>query len=184
MPTARSSGNDDRRLTKEFSVRFILTMFLLSVLSIGAAVRHTSPPLPSTSTVRLELMDRYDYVSSTSTSSTVTLTTTTTTTLPVGDWSCPQWLGVALELGWPASELSTLDRVLYRESRCRTDAFNKDDPHGGSYGLLQINGFWCIKWLQQQDVLSKCKELFDPAVNLTAGLTIYRRSHWHPWGIR
>lgn len=70
---------------------------------------------------------------------------------------------------------------MYRESRCNADSHNPSDPNTGSYGLVQVNGFWCQEWLQAQGILSQCSDLFDPAINLEAGLAIYNRSGWNPW---
>lgn len=111
-----------------------------------------------------------------------------TTTVPVGDWKCPQWMGLALEVGWPSDQLPMLDRTLWKESRCNSDSFNGSDPMGGSYGLSQTNGFWCEStkyhpngWLQGQDILYTCTDLFDPTTNLRAALAIWHRSGWDPW---
>lgn len=112
----------------------------------------------------------------------------TTTTIPAGDWKCPQWLGLATEVGWPVSELPMLDKTLWKESRCNSDSFNPSDPMGGSYGLSQTNGFWCEStkyhpngWLQGQGILYTCADLFDPTTNLRAALAIWQRSGWSPW---
>ncbi len=105
---------------------------------------------------------------------------------------CPQWQTIALEQGWPADEqlLNTLDRVIYRESRCDPTQHNPDDPMGGSHGLTQLNGFWCRPtqywpdgWLQTHDELATCDDLYDPATNLRAALLIWHNSGWGPWGI-
>ena len=121
-------------------------------------------------------------------------TSTTSTTVwvdlqPKSD--CEQALQMALDVGWPASEMARLANVLYRESRCTPGAFNATDPMGGSHGLMQINSFWCKRstywptgWLQAHGLLETCDELYDPATNLRAGLAIWRNSGWHPWGIK
>lgn len=123
---------------------------------------------------------------------------TTTTTLPPG--KCAEWFPLAIEVGWPDSEWPTLDRVLWRESRCLPTAHNESDPrHGsqwGSVSLLQLNSFWCLPsrysergWLQDQGIVETCDDLFDPRTNLLAGLAIYQygvERHgygWGPWSI-
>jgi hypothetical protein len=114
----------------------------------------------------------------------VATTTTTTTTIPAGDWRCPQWIGLALETGFPADELATVDRLLWRESRCNPDAYNGDDPNGGSRGLMQVNGIWCEWYMQSLGILAACDDLFDPAVNLRAALAIrHRQGGYAAWGI-
>lgn len=93
---------------------------------------------------------------------------------------CGEWRELALMIGWPAEEWPTLSHVLYRESRCNIGSHNKTDPASGSRGLMQINGYWCRKsqwtqagWLQDRGVLSTCEDLFNPEVNLRAGLLIW-----------
>ena len=124
-----------------------------------------------------------------------TTTTSTTTTVwvePQPKSECEQALQLALNVGWPAEEMATLARVLWRESRCSFGpVHNPDDPMGGSYGLLQINGFWCtpstqwpIGWLQAKNIITDCHDLYGAEANLIAGLAIWRNSSWHPWGIK
>lgn len=134
-----------------------------------------------------------------STTTTVVLTTaappttpTTTTTLPdlsgidfVGlaraeHGRCGEFYDLAMSIGWPADQWPTLGFVMYRESRCNTTSHNKTDPSSGSRGLMQINGFWCRPnqwtdhgWLQDQGILTTCDDLYDPAINLKAGLAIW-----------
>jgi hypothetical protein len=109
------------------------------------------------------------------------------TTLPVT--TCAQALNLALSVGWSADQTPTLSRVLFRESRCQENAFNPQDTVGKSYGLLQINSFWCTPsaywpqgWLQAKGILTVCESLLDPKINLTAGLAIWHNSNWSPWG--
>ena len=121
-----------------------------------------------------------------------------TTTLPEG--KCAEWYPLAMEVGWPEAEWPTLDRVLWRESRCLPSAHNETDPrHGsqwGSVSLLQLNSFWCLPskysergWLQDQGIVETCDDLFDPRTNLLAGYNIYLygvEKHgygWGPWSI-
>jgi len=100
---------------------------------------------------------------------------------------CPEWWNLAQSVGWSAQQLPMLDRVLWRESRCYDNVHNPTDPNGGSFGLLQINGFW-VKYLSDADLLNARSDLFDPEINLRAGLAIYNYAHmkhgkgWSPWG--
>jgi hypothetical protein len=88
-----------------------------------------------------------------------------------------------------------VDYVMWRESRCRQVAFNPNDPMGGSYGLFQINAYWCKPsryykrgWLQAQGILDNCKDLFNPVVNARAFIAIFDYAEktygngWLPWG--
>jgi hypothetical protein len=114
---------------------------------------------------------------------TIPVTTTTITTIA----TCDDALQLALDLGFPADQLATLELVLHRESRCLAHAFNPNDP-GGSYGLTQINSFWClpnsqwpIGWLQEKGILSECSDLFNATIALRATHEIYLNSGWNPW---
>ena len=123
---------------------------------------------------------------------TTTSSTTTVWIEPQPKSECEQALQLALDVGWPAEEMATLARVLWKESRCTPGpVLNSDDPMGGSRGLLQINGFWCtpssswpIGWLQAQRIVTTCDDLYGSETNLRAGLAIWRNSGWHPWGIK
>lgn len=140
------------------------------------AATTVAPPQPSTTVV------------------TTTAAPTTTTTLPdlsavdfTGlarqTWGkCGEWHDLAMAIGWPADQWATISYVLYRESRCNIDSWNKTDPASGSRGLMQINGSWCrpnrwnphpAGWLGAQGILNSCDDLFDPQVNLRAGLAIW-----------
>ena len=108
---------------------------------------------------------------------------TTTTTIEEG-WLCPKAIHLARMVGWPEVELPTLDAIVWRESRCNGRSHNTEDPASGSRGLLQINGYWCATtdFLQQAGVLWDCADLFDDVTSMKAGLVIWQRSGWGPWG--
>jgi hypothetical protein len=114
------------------------------------------------------------------------LETSTTTITTIAN--CDDVVSLAGSLGWPASELDTLRRVANAESRCMPWAHNAADPNGGSYGIMQINGFWCIPtthwpigWLQQQGIVSSCDDLYSATANLQAALAIWHNSGWQAW---
>jgi hypothetical protein len=114
--------------------------------------------------------------------------TTTTTTMPAYVNTCTQVATLASIEGLPATELDTALKVAVRESRCTSDAYNATDPSGGSYGIYQINGFWCrpntnwpIGWLQAKGLVTDCADLFDPTTNTKAMVAIWRNSGWLPW---
>lgn len=102
---------------------------------------------------------------------------------------CPQWEAEAVRQGWPIDQLDRLDHIMWRESRCKPDAHNTDDPTKyGSRGLLQVNGYWCSGnrfwpdgWLQTHVGIDSCDDLFDPAVNLRSALFMFNNSGWGPW---
>ena len=116
---------------------------------------------------------------------------TTLTTQPRAPKSlCEQVFDTAKAIGWPADQLGMLVAIAMRESRCQPDAFNPSDPNGGSYGIMQINGFWCQPsrywpngYLQAYGLLTSCNDLYDRETNLRAALAIYRYSNgWRAWG--
>lgn len=114
--------------------------------------------------------------------------TTTTTTLPAVVTTCTQVATLALAEGLPPSELETALRVAVRESRCNSEAFNAQDPNGGSYSIYQINGYWCLPntywptgWLQAKGIVTDCADLFDPVINTRAMVAIWANSGWSPW---
>jgi len=112
--------------------------------------------------------------------------TTTSSTLFIDPYAtaAEQFAALAVNLGWPISEYDTLVKVITRESNAIAIAHNASDPMGGSYGLMQINGFWCRganSYLQKAGLLTSCEMLLDPQINLRAGLIIFTRSGWSPW---
>jgi hypothetical protein len=114
-------------------------------------------------------------------------------TLP-RDMLCPQWAQIAVSVGWREEDLAMLDYVIHRESRCYTMSHSNQDPNGGSYGLAQVNGYWCepSQWypqgyLQAFGVLEQCGDLLHPRTNLLSARLIWLyadRKHgdgWLPW---
>lgn len=113
-------------------------------------------------------------------------TTTTSSTLFIDPYAtaAEQFAALAVNLGWPVGEYDTLVKVITRESNGIAIAHNSKDPMTGSYGLMQINGFWCRganSYLQKAGLLTSCEMLLDPQINLRAGLIIFTRSGWSPW---
>ena len=112
------------------------------------------------------------------------------TTIPTIVASCDDAVELARAIGFPEEELDTLRMIMSRESgpTCAPTAFNASDPSGGSYGVSQINGYWCVPnsewtigWLQAQGILNECSDLFDPQIALRATLAIFYNSGWNPW---
>ena len=104
-------------------------------------------------------------------------TTTTTTTVPKG---CAQYVADAITAGWPADQAPMLARVMFRESRCVTTAFNSQDSNNGSRGLLQVNGIH-ESWLIEQGFITTLDDLFVPDINLRAALHLYGMVGWQAW---
>lgn len=109
---------------------------------------------------------------------------------------CPDVVAAAQALGWENDDLDELDYVAWRESRCLPHVHFDGDPHGGSHGIMQINGYWCRPspysdngWLQDKGLLSSCEDLYNPIINLLSAHAIFAYSAvnngngWHPWGM-
>ncbi|NDE71101.1 MAG: hypothetical protein EB050_08175, partial [Actinobacteria bacterium] len=86
---------------------------------------------------------------------------------------CPQWAQIAIDTGWQEEDLAMLDHIIHRESRCYSAVHYSQDPNGGSYGLMQVNAYWCKPsdwypngYLQAFGVLDNCEQLFEPRINL------------------
>ena len=99
---------------------------------------------------------------------------------------CPQWWHLASSVGWSSKNLKKLDKIMWRESRCQLYAVNHKDPNKGSWGLMQVNGFW-VKYLAAHGILERLEDLQDPSINLRSALRIYNYADakhgngWSPW---
>ena len=120
------------------------------------------------------------------------LSTTTVQTTPITQPdACGAVFDMAKHVGFPEHELTTVVAVAYRESRCQPDAFNANDPNGGSNGVMQINQFWCKPsrywpngYLQAYGLIKTCDDLFDLEHNMRSALAIYRYSEgWRAWSL-
>ena len=120
------------------------------------------------------------------------LPTTTVATTPITQPdACGAVFDIAKHVGFPKHELATVVAVAYRESRCQPDAFNANDPNGGSNGVMQINQFWCKPsrywpngYLQAYGLIKTCDDLFDLEHNMRSALAIYRYSEgWRAWSL-
>jgi hypothetical protein len=79
---------------------------------------------------------------------------------------CGVWWPLAAEVGWPEPELPTLDRVMWCESKCQPDAYNRS----GASGLMQVMPMW-----------HHGRDPFDATVNLTMALEVWHRQGWRAW---
>ena len=156
---------------------------IISVMSIFV---FRQPPTPTPA----EKAIRYEYTADAVPVPVIPVTTLTTQPrLP--KTLCEQVFDTAKAIGWPADQLGMLVAIAQRESRCQPDAFNAKDPNGGSYGIMQINGFWCKPskywpngYLQAHGLLTSCADLYDRETNLRAALAIYRYSNgWRAWSL-
>ena len=110
-----------------------------------------------------------------------------TTVAPVdafASYKCGVWFPLAIAQGWPDDPviLKTLDRVMWRESRCTPDA-----DSGPDHGLMQINQIH-TKWLN--DLNWTHEDMKDPTANLRFAWLLYSgreakgQCGWQPWSIK
>lgn len=109
---------------------------------------------------------------------------------PITPGDCRAFLALATDVGWPASELDTLRRIMHAESGCDPRAIG-DKTRGYSYGLMQIHlptwcrpsRYWPHGYLYTHHVLpaDDCEPLLDPATNLRAALIVHRVGGWKQW---
>lgn len=178
------------RITHTLRIPFLV----IALTACGAAVADqpapttTAPTTTTTTTIPQPEYVKHDIVTPEEVPTTVEVAPPPT--VPAQDWRCPEAVRLAVLVGWPVEEMATLDRVVFRESTCRPEAHNPHDPATGSYGLMQVNGYWCTQnqynpdpagWLGERGVLDECTDLYDPRVGLYAGLLIWQRSGWSPW---
>lgn len=100
---------------------------------------------------------------------------------------CESVRQAAWAVGWPADQLDKLEEVAWAESRCSA-AHNPADPHGGSHGVMQINGYWCTPtqlwpngYLQVRIDLPNCDALYDLTWNVKAALEVWTVGGWDQW---
>ena len=105
---------------------------------------------------------------------------------------CSKAIRIAHAAGWPLEQLATAQMVIRRESgpNCDPNAHNPRDPHGGSYGLFQLNGYFCEKtsvwpdgYFQTALGHKSCADLYDPKVNAAAAYFLWLQYGWAPWGL-
>jgi soluble lytic murein transglycosylase-like protein len=99
-------------------------------------------------------------------------------------YKCGVWFPLAISQGWPDNPiiLKTLDRIMWRESRCTPDA-----DSGPDHGLMQINQIHS-KWIDQLGWTFE--DMKDPAANLRFAWLLYsgreanNQCGWTPWAIK
>ena len=183
-------------LVKAISAGIVISIVIALTATSGSTqiLRLSEEALPSTTTkVSAPAITVVETTSTTSTTSTVVTApppTILVREIDISKYKCPQWYDLAISVGWSPKEWPKLSKIMWRESRCKPQAWNKADPtKDGSRGLTQINGFWCRKnksnpigWLQARNILMVCADLHNPEVSLRATLAIWQRSKWRPWG--
>ena len=156
----------------------IIGLVLCTVFGVTALTGAPSASSNPSSTIALAPLDVQNYL--------IEPTTTTSSTIYIDPYSsaCEQFSALAINLGWPANQRTVLESVMWRESNCTPNAYNNNDPNGGSRGLMQINGFW-TPWLIDAGIITKAENLLQADVNLRAALAIYNygvNRHGYGWG--
>ena len=87
---------------------------------------------------------------------------------------------------WPASEVDTAICVAWHESRFRIAPVHEaGDPHGGSSGLFQINGFWergaARWWVERHGLYDRALGESDPEYHASYARAIWGEEGWWPW---
>jgi len=91
--------------------------------------------------------------------------------------STPAMNKLALDAGWPAAQLPRVMRVMWRESRCQSNARNK-----WATGLMQIHRI-NLRWLSSSPLhIVHRGELLSPMRNLQAAHAVWVRQGWAAWG--
>ena len=109
------------------------------------------------------------------------------------DWQCGEWYDVSVDAGFTADDWPAIGIIMWRESRCNPNAHNGSDPNTGSFGLMQINGYWCrggglrtLGWGSG----NHCPAMHNPLTNLQAARSIADydlergRCPWTQWSTR
>jgi hypothetical protein len=91
---------------------------------------------------------------------------------------CPQWYAAALDAGWAPAQWRTLDRIMWRESRCQPRATHRNRNRTVDRGLLQVNSIH-LPWLARYGLRAADLTTADGA--LSAGHLLWLRDGWRPW---
>ena len=102
---------------------------------------------------------------------------------------CPEWAGLAYDIGWPAEQIPKLLRIIHRESRCLPEACSESDSGRvcRDWGLTQINEYSWRRTIENQGMVMR--DMWNPELNLRFALWLYQYSEerngdgWQPWNI-
>ena len=116
------------------------------------------------------------------------------------DAKCGQYWDLMRDAGWLEKDVVKADAIIWRESRCKLLAHNKQDPNTvqgvkGSLGLFQINLFWIQRTTYYpkgylQTVLNRelmPADLFDVGITIDAAQALIRydraqgKCGWSAW---
>ena len=97
-------------------------------------------------------------------------------------YRCEYFASKAVQIGWPKKEKAMLKKIMWRESRCQ-HSINRNDPYGGSFGLLQINGS-NVGWAKRGGWINSRDDLLKTQQNLKVSLELWKLYGWRPWGTK
>jgi hypothetical protein len=92
-------------------------------------------------------------------------------------WRCPHVVEAARRTGWPDDRLAWVDRIAWRESRCRPDAWSPTRDAGA----MQIHHRWIGWGLCTLGIACHVTQLFELDVNLRAAAHIYAVQGPNAW---
>lgn len=100
---------------------------------------------------------------------------------------CTQWepLLAAAGVGWDVARMS---RILWRESRCKPDAYNRRTHDRGLGQVHWTSRYWSVPMrsgfgpLAQECGITYLDQLFVPEVNIGCMAALYRAFGMKPWG--
>jgi len=89
---------------------------------------------------------------------------------PMGS-KCPGWYDEAMDAGFSYGQWRTVDRIMWRESRCQQGAHHRS----GATGLMQIMPMWA------DDCGTTVSELRNGSINLRCARHILNVQGWEAW---
>jgi hypothetical protein len=93
--------------------------------------------------------------------------------------TCPQWEPMLRKYGLPVQDFSY---IMWRESRCTSNAVGHNKHARDDIGLLQINASWSALTRQQCRTKKRTEiALLSPTCNLTVAAHLYSTSGLRPW---
>ena len=98
---------------------------------------------------------------------------------------CKEWADTAVRGGFVLDDLRIALQVAELESACLPNAIG---DNGQSWGLMQINNYWCTPvkywpgcYLQTHGIIDSCTDLLDPLTNMHAAWHIATHHGWDNW---
>ena len=98
---------------------------------------------------------------------------------------CKEWADTAVRGGFVLDDLRIALQVAELESACLPNAIG---DNGQSWGLMQINDYWCTPvtlwpagYLQTHGIIDSCTDLLDPLTNMHAAWHIATHHGWDNW---